>query len=214
MRVLPNARSRCTTSVDRSQITGLVLSGGLARRMGGVDKGLQPFGGQPLALRAARRLQPQVAAVAINANRHIDTYAAWGWPVWPDADDRFAGPLAGVLAGLRSAATPWLACVPCDGPHFPPDLVARLAPKTDDADVVMPVTLDPATGQPQPQPVFSLLRCALRDDLAAWLDGGGRKFETWARRHRCVMLPFSQPGDATAFVNVNTPEELARWERP
>ena len=197
--------------IDRRAVTGLVLSGGLARRMGGVDKGLQPFGGQPLALRAARRLQPQVAAVAINANRHLDAYAAWGWPVWPDADDRFAGPLAGVLAGLRSAATPWLACVPCDGPHFPPDLVARLAPKTDDADVVMPVTLDPATRQPQPQPVFSLLRCALRDDLAAWLDDGGRKFETWARRHRCVMLPFDQPGDATAFVNVNTPEELARW---
>lgn len=199
--------------MNTADITGLVLAGGLGRRMGGVDKGLQLFQGQALAARALQRLAPQVGAVAVNANRHLDAHAAWGVPVWPDADDRFAGPLAGLLAGLRQARTPWLVCVPCDCPHFPLDLVARLLPHAALADVVMPVTTEP--GDPprrQPQPVFSLVRCALADDLAAWLAGGGRQVEGWAARLRCVQVPF---GDAEAFANANTLHELQRLsDRP
>lgn len=192
--------------MNPADITGLVLAGGLGRRMGGVDKGLQPFGGRPLALWALEHLRPQVGGVAVNANRHLDVYSTWGVPVWPDADGSFAGPLAGLLAGLRQAATPWLACVPCDSPLFPHDLVARLAAHAAQADVVMPVTVDAATGRRQPQPVFSLVRCSLADDLAGFLAGGGRRFEAWAERLRCVQLPFD---DAQAFANANTLPELA-----
>ncbi|MFN6994737.1 MAG: molybdenum cofactor guanylyltransferase MobA [Aquincola tertiaricarbonis] len=197
--------------MNMSDITGLVLAGGLGRRMGGVDKGLQPFEGQPLARRALERLRPQVGPLMLNANRHLDVYAAWGVPVWPDADDQFAGPLAGMLAGLRHADTPWLACVPCDGPHFPPDLVQRLAAHAEAADVVMPVTLDPDTGRRQPQPVFGLLRRSLADDLAGFLADGGRQVEAWAARLRCVQVPFA---DARAFANANTAQDLARLSRP
>lgn len=197
--------------MNMSDITGLVLAGGLGRRMGGVDKGLQPFEGQPLARRALERLRPQVGPLMLNANRHLDVYAAWGVPVWPDADDQFAGPLAGMLAGLRHADTPWLACVPCDGPHFPPDLVQRLAAHAEAADVVMPVTLDPDTGRRQPQPVFGLLRRSLADHLAGFLADGGRQVEAWAARLRCVQVPFA---DARAFANANTAQDLARLSRP
>lgn len=196
--------------MNTSDITGLILAGGLGRRMGGVDKGLQPFEGQPLALRALQRLRPQVGGVMLNANRHLDMYAAWGVPVWPDADDQFAGPLAGILAGLRQVGTPWLACVPCDCPHFPLDLVQRLAAQAADADVVMPVTAD-STGRTQPQPVFSLLRSTVADDLAQFLSSGGRQVEAWATRLRCVQLRFD---DTAAFANANTVQELARLERP
>lgn len=196
--------------MNPSDITGLVLAGGLGRRMGGVDKGLLPFEGVPLARRALERLRPQVGALMLNANRHLDVYAAWGVPVWPDADDQFAGPLAGLLAGLRHAGTPWVACVPCDCPHFPPDLVQRLAAHAADADVVMPVTPAPDGGRPQPQPVFSLVRRHLADDLSQFLAAGGRKVEAWAARLRCVQVPFH---DSAAFANANTAQELARLER-
>lgn len=194
-----------------ADITGLVLAGGLGRRMGGVDKGLQSFQGQPLAARALQRLAPQVGAVAVNANRHHDVYAAWGAPVWPDADDRFAGPLAGLLAGLSRAGTDWLVCVPCDCPHFPLDLVQRLAAHAADADVVMPVTVDATSGRRQPEPVFSLVRRSLRDDLQRFLAEGGRRFETWAARGRCVQVVFP---DAAAFANANTLQDLARLDTP
>jgi molybdopterin-guanine dinucleotide biosynthesis protein A len=201
------------TAPARQEITGLVLAGGLARRMGGVDKGLQPFRGQPLARHALERLRPQVGTLMLNANRHLDVYAAWGVPVWPDATGDFAGPLAGLLAGLDHARTPWVACVPCDGPAFPPDLVARLAAHAADADVVMPVTParqdGPAPARPQPQPVFSLVRRAVADDLRGFLAAGGGSVEAWARRLRCVELPFD---DAAAFANANTLAELSRLE--
>ena len=106
-------------SIDRQQITGLVLAGGRGSRMGGVDKGLQNHQGVPLALHALLRLQPQVGEVMINANRNLGAYESMGVPVWPDAQADFPGPLAGVLAGLERCETPYLVTVPCDTPNFP-----------------------------------------------------------------------------------------------
>ena len=104
--------------IDRSQITGLILAGGRGSRMGGVDKGLQPYHGVPLALHALMRLAPQVGELMINANRNLAAYESFGAAVWPDATDEFAGPLAGFLAGLERCETPLLATVPCDTPAF------------------------------------------------------------------------------------------------
>ena len=189
--------------VERHAITGLVLAGGRGTRMGGVDKGLQDFHGQPLALHALNRLRPQVGGLVLSANRHLADYAAFGVPVWPDADAEFAGPLAGMLAGLAHCPTPYLATVPCDAPLFPQDLVARLA--AVDADIVVATAPDD-TGVQRTQPVFCLLRTHLHASLAAFLAAGGRKVGQWMAQHHCERVAF---GGAMAFANANTLAELA-----
>lgn len=205
-----------------ADITGLVLAGGRGSRMGGVDKGLQPFRGQPLAQRALLRLAPQVGPLRLNANRHAEVYAAWGVPVCPDPLADYPGPLAGLLAGLRDCPTPWLLSVPCDSPLFPADLAARMAAvaQAEDAEIVLASApeaenTDSAPGAPvlRPQPVFCLLRSSLADSLAAYLDGGGRKIATWTARHRCALAAFDQAGDdPRAFANANTLAELQALE--
>lgn len=190
-------------------ITGLILAGGRGTRMGGVDKGLQSFQGEPLVLHALRRLRPQVTTVAISANRHLTTYEAHGVPVWPDPLPDYPGPLAGMLSGLMQARTPWLLTVPCDAPRFPADLASRLhlAALAEQADLALPVT-------DRPQPAFCLVATSLRDSLSRFLREGQRKVETWTRQHRCVHVPFDLPGDdPLAFANLNTLEELRQLER-
>jgi molybdopterin-guanine dinucleotide biosynthesis protein A len=195
-------------------ITGLVLAGGRGSRMGGVDKGLQPFGGTPLARHALARLRPQVGALAVNANRHLDQYLFMGEPVWPDADTLFAGPLAGLLAGLTRSRTPWLATVPCDSPRFPRDLVRRLAEAAIASDTPIAMAASSAGRGPVIEPVFCLVHTDLRDDLAEALAGGVRALREWAGHHSPALAVFDQPGDdPQAFANANTLEELAALER-
>ena len=107
-------------------ITGIVLAGGLGRRMGGVDKGLVDFLGKPLVAHVIQRLNPQVDEILINANREIDRYAAFGHPVIQDDIEGFAGPLAGLHKGMREAKHPYVLTVPCDSPLLPMNLVGRL----------------------------------------------------------------------------------------
>jgi len=190
-------------------ITGLVLAGGRGLRMGGVDKGLQDFQGQPLALHALQRLRPQVGQVLINANRHHDAYAAFGAPVVADASQDFAGPLAGVLAGLQHCTTPWLLAVPCDAPGFPLDLAHRLAAAAAREGASAAVAQDrDAQGQPRLQPVFCLVHVSLQGSLQAWLEGGGRRARSWLESQHAAREMFDGPGDALAFFNANTPGDL------
>ena len=203
---------RRAMTLAASDITGLVLAGGQGTRMGGVDKGLQPFRGQPLALRTLRRLQAQTGTTLISANRHLADYAAFGVPVWPDDgyEGPLAGPLAGLLAGLAHCHTPWLLAVPCDTPFFPTDLAARLAAaaQREQADIALAAAHDGAL-----QPVFCLLRATLQADLAARLQRGDRKVRAWQARHRCTTVVFNQPGDhPAAFANANTLAELQALE--
>jgi molybdenum cofactor guanylyltransferase len=196
--------------IDAEEVTGLVLAGGRGSRMGGADKGLQNHRGVPLALHALLRLQPQVGALLINANRNIGAYEALGAPVWPDPIDGFAGPLAGFMAGLEHCETPWLVTVPCDTPDFPQDLVARLAEAAarEGAEIAYATTLE--DGREQPHPVFCLLRSELMESLVAFLHGGGRKIDAWFAQHRSARVPFA---DASAFFNANTAAELAQLQR-
>lgn len=213
-----HAAAPMSNADPRRLITGLVLAGGRGSRMGGVDKGLQLLGGQALVWHALERLRPQVGALAINANRHLEDYARLGVPVWPDAQADFPGPLAGMLAGLEGCATEWLVTVPCDTPRFPADLVARLygAAHAARARVAMPVTdeaagdgaQDPRRTGPQAQPVFCLLHRSLREPLAAALAAGERKIERFTRAQGQVLVPFTASGDAQAFFNANTEEDL------
>jgi molybdopterin-guanine dinucleotide biosynthesis protein A len=197
-------------TIRRDEITGLVLAGGRGSRMGGIDKGLQNHRGVPLALHALLRLQPQVGAMLVNANRNLGPYEAFGAPVWPDPIEGYVGPLAGFVAGLEHCETPWLVTVPCDTPDFPTDLVQRLARAASEqqAEIAYAVTFE--DGRQQPQAVFCLLQSTLLESVIAFLDGGGRKIDAWFAQHRAVAVRFD---DARAFFNVNTNEELARLQR-
>lgn len=191
------------------QITGLVLAGGQGSRLGGVDKGLQIFGGEPLALRALRRLAPQVGRLMISANRHLDTYARMGAPVWPDPPELagYQGPLAGVLAGLQHCDTPWLVTVPCDCPHFPADLVAQLAAAAQaaQADIAVAATRT-ADDTLALEPAFCLMKRELHTSLLAYLHTGQRQIQRWTAQHRRAEAVFDEPA---AFFNINTPDDLA-----
>lgn len=190
-----------------AQITGLVLAGGRGSRMGGIDKGLQLYQGRPLVQHALERLAPQVGALMINANRHLDAYAAFGVPVWPDTLADYPGPLAGLAAGLAHCPTPYLASVPCDSPHFPTELVARLAAALARADAQVAVAAAVEDGALRTQPVFCLLHTSLLPGLLAFLHGGQRKVGAWLATQRCVQVRFDE---AAAFFNANTLADLQR----
>ena len=198
-------------------ITGLILAGGRGSRMGGVDKGLQNFRGQPLAQQTLVRLQQQSLPpqdILINANRNLAAYQSLGVPVWPDSLDGFAGPLAGFLTGLEHCQTPLLLTVPCDSPLFPLDLVQRLVQAMADQDADLAMAAAPeADGAVRPQPVFCLLKTELLESLIKFTQGGGRKIDAWTGQHRCATAPFDLPSDsAHAFANANTLAELQELE--
>ncbi len=194
-------------------ITGLVLAGGQGSRMGGVDKGLQAWHGEPLAQHALRRLQAQVGAVMLSANRHLDTYSAMGAPVWPDRQSGYCGPLAGLLSGLEHCPTPWLLTVPCDAPLFPTDLAQRLAQAAAHSGTLLAMASAREGAPPaplRPQPVFCLVHRSLHGDLARYLADGGRKAMAWASAHQPALVAFDAPDDdPNAFANANTLAELA-----
>ena len=203
--------------IRRSDITGLILAGGRGQRMGGRDKGLQPFAGRPLVEHAIARLRPQVGALLISANRNRDAYAAAlgadsADGVISDEIQDFSGPLAGMLAGLRAACTDYVLTVPCDAPYLPDDLGERLCaalnalPEADaDApDSARPLAAFAATAQ-GPHPVFALVHRSLADDLAATLAAGEHRVRAWLARHKAVQVHF---GDERPFYNVNTLDDL------
>ena len=191
----------------RTLVTGVLLAGGRAERMGGRDKGLLPLAGEPLITQGVRRLKPQVAELLISANRHLERYQQFGCRVVSDGEgEQFRGPLAGMRAALGAATTPWVLTAPCDSPRLPPDYAARMWAARMDAGTVASV----AYGEGCWQPVFALVSVRLRDDLAAWLAAGKGGVGRWLQRHRPARVEF--PNWPALFRNVNTPEELARLE--
>jgi molybdopterin-guanine dinucleotide biosynthesis protein A len=192
---------------DPVRLTGLILAGGQGRRMGGVDKGLQLLHGRPMVEWVLERLEPQVTAVVINANQHQADYARYGRRVVADEIGGFAGPLAGLHAGLKANVHPFLVTVPCDSPFLPRDLVSRLhaALVAQHADLAVAKTGD------QPHPVFALVRAALSTHLAGFLEAGGRKIDGWYAALQVVEVPFDD--QAEAFSNINTRDELAELEK-
>jgi len=194
---------------------GVILAGGLSRRMGGGDKGLLPLAGKPLLQHAIDRLRPQVAGLVLNANGDPARFADFGLPVVADTIEGFAGPLAGVLAGMDYAADHGfdrIVTAAADTPFFPADLVARLAAATDaKTPLAMAATTDPERGVSR-HPTFALWPVGLRDDLRAALTGGVRKVIAWTDRHGCANVTF-EGGAIDPFFNVNTPDDMARAEQ-
>ena len=193
--------------ISAADVAGIVLAGGQGRRMGGVDKGLVELAGQPMIAHVLARFRPQVGELVINANQNLDRYAEFGVPVAPDTVGGFAGPLAGLHAGLARTSKPFVCTVPCDSPFLPSDLVARLstALESERAQLAVARTFD------QPHPVFALMRRDVLPGLAAFLDGGGRKIDAWYAALAVTEVAFDD--EAEAFRNINTKDELAGIER-
>src|SRR5918912_814539 len=183
-------------------VSGVILAGGLGRRMGGVDKGLQLLRGKPMIEWVLERLAPQVDDIVINANQNIERYEAYGHRVVRDQIAGFAGPLAGLHAGMKAVKHPLLVTVPCDSPLLPLDLVERLRGALDGKDLAVAKTGD------QPHPVFALVKRDCRESLEAFLAQGGRKIDAWYAALKVVEVSFDDEADA--FRNINTLEELGK----
>lgn len=198
-------------------VVGVLLAGGQSRRMGGRDKSLITLAGRPMLAHVIERLAPQVDRLVINSNAPVEQFAAFGLPVIADGISGFAGPLAGVLAGMRwaQAAVPtarFVATAATDTPFFPVDFVSRLQAVSDERAIAL------ASSNGRLHPVFGLWPVALCNDLEVWLTGGdNRKVLAWVERHRLAEIDFA-PLSAGAheaidpFFNANTPAELEQAE--
>lgn len=188
-------------------ITGAILAGGQARRMGGADKGLIALHGKPLITYVIDTIKPQVGNLIINANRNLDQYNTFGYPVIQDALPGQAGPLAGMASALLAAETDYVLIVPCDSPYLPHDLAARLATALTQAHAEIAMAHDGT----RMQPVVALLQRDLANNLAGdmlqSIQRGHNKTERWMTSRRLALADFSdQP---QAFKNINTTEDIA-----
>lgn len=195
------------SSLKTDRVSAIVLAGGRARRMGGADKGWLDLAGRPLVARVLDRLAGQAGEVIISANRHLERYAALGWPVVPDPADDFPGPLAGIAAAGREAQGEWLLVVPCDTPFLPEDLAPRMLAeaRTQDTRLVR------AADHQQTHYAIMLFRRELLPDLADYLASGERRVQSWQARHHPADVVFTDPPHA--FMNLNSPEDVSRAER-
>lgn len=185
-------------SISPEQITGLILAGGRGTRMGGQDKGLVAVNGRPLIEQVLEALRPQVGSVIISANRNIDRYQIYGYPVVADGMPGYPGPLAGILAGLDIAPTGWMLVVPCDSIRFPPDLARRLALEAVEGHALAVCSRD----GDRTQPLHTLLATQLRQSLRDYLNAGHRRVLGWFEQMNAPSVDFAdyqQP-----FPNLNS----------
>ncbi len=194
------------TALSRSKITGVILAGGQARRMGGIDKGLLELRGKPLVAHVIFALKPQVENIIISANSGIDRYVGFGYQVVADTLPDHPGPLAGILSAMLAATTEYILTVPCDTPLLPPDLMLRLS-STLARNHAEACTVHDGM---RIQPLFTLLRRELAASIFDYLNKGDNKVELWLQRQKLALADFSdQPA---AFYNINTREELMAIE--
>ncbi len=200
------------------KIAGVILAGGLSRRMGGGDKSLHSLNGKSLIGHVIERLHGQAVPIALNANGNPSRFSAFGLPIIPDAAADFAGPLAGVLAAMRWAAEDaplarFIVSAACDTPFFPSDLVEKLLSSTNGTYPCIAL----AASAGKAHPVFALWPVVLADDLALSLQTGTRKVLHWIEHHPHFMTEFAFAdfgGNLVdPFFNVNTPGDLAEAER-
>ena len=193
--------------LPQQDITGVILAGGRSQRMGGEDKGLIRIDGRPMIDHIIGTLGPQVGPLLINANRNLEDYRRFGYPVVPDSMGDFYGPLVGMASALQATETEYLLTVPCDSPLLPHNLAQALygALHTHQAEISV------AHDGVRMQPVFALLRRDLLANLLVYLEAGGRKIDTWYAQHRLVIVDFSDRADT--FFNVNTQQERRMLER-
>ena len=189
-----------------NNVTGLILAGGLARRMEGQDKGLILFRGIGIAQRIAQQLHAQCESICINANRNASEYRKIGYEVFPDELPDYQGPLSGMLTGLKHVTTPWMITTPCDGPFVAADYVSRMKNSVDTNDHNIAV----ASCNGRLQPVYALLNQSLIKSLEMFLQSGERKIDKWYQQHLYSVVDFTDTPEM--FENINTPEQLQALE--
>ncbi|MGL4860897.1 MAG: molybdenum cofactor guanylyltransferase MobA [Enterobacteriaceae bacterium] len=187
-----------------SAITGIILAGGRATRMGGKDKGLVCFSDKPLYQHVLARLQPQVNTIVISANRHQQEYQLAGYPVIADSMANYPGPLAGMLTGLQHSATEWILVVPCDTPFLPMDLAQRLWQQKGDALIAC------AGDGERVHPTMVLMHRSVEPALSLYLQQGERKVMLFFSQQNAAVIHF--PQDPQSFRNINTLEECQQWQ--
>ncbi|GGK77973.1 molybdenum cofactor guanylyltransferase MobA [Amphritea balenae] len=192
---------------NTDQITAVILAGGMARRMGGIDKGWMGLDGKPLIRHVLDRIQPQTGRCLINANRSLDAYGTLGLPVVTDLAGDFEGPLMGIATGLHHAATEWVLFAPCDSPFLPVDLAERMLSQAEEQSADIAVAHD---GK-RLQPVVALIKRSLLESLQAVLAAGERKIDRWYAQHRMIEVDFSDSPDG--FINVNRRDDLAELQQ-
>lgn len=191
-------------SIAPADITALILAGGRGSRMGGSDKGLLPFRDTCLAGAVIAAIRPHVGAVLVSANRNLEAYARLGAPVVCDSLPGFQGPLAGILAGMERAVTPYLLTLPCDGPFVGPELAPRLSAALERSPADVAVAHD---GE-RLQAAYALLRRSLMPALRKAIEAGERKTQAWYCAQNWTEVDFSDhPG---WFLNLNAPEDYRR----
>jgi molybdopterin-guanine dinucleotide biosynthesis protein A len=191
---------------SQTKVTGVILAGGLARRMNNQDKGLVNFKGRPMISYAIAAMLPVVDQLIINANRNRERYRQFGLPVVADQTDTFDGPLAGVLTAMIHADVDVLVVMPCDSPLVKAEHLRKLLSTRAEQDADVAVAFD---GE-RLHPVFMAIRTALRDSLEAYLSSGERKIGLWLEQLNRVKTDFSDTPDI--FANVNTMTELSALE--
>ena len=194
-------------TLAKEKITAVILAGGRAQRMGGEDKGLLPVHGKPMIEHIIDSLQPQVGQILINANRNLERYQQYGYPVVTDIMGEYFGPLVGMASGIQNAQTEYVVTVPCDSPLLPDNLVSNLSNQLQKEGAELAVAHD----GDRMQPVFALLRCDLLPDLLHYLEYGGRKIDTWYAQHRTALADFSTA--ANSFMNINSPADQEAIEK-
>ncbi|QGU17413.1 molybdenum cofactor guanylyltransferase MobA [Leclercia sp. 119287] len=188
-----------------SSITGVVLAGGKASRMGGKDKGLQELNGMPLWQHVARTLHKQVSTLVVSANRNIATYQESGYPVYADLLADYPGPLAGMLSVMQQCDAEWFLFCPCDTPFIPDYLAERLVKYRETAPVVW------AHDGDRDHPTIALMHRQLMPVLESYLAAGERRVMDFMRQAGGHSVEFSDMKQA--FINMNTLEEIQTIQR-
>ena len=192
---------------SKKNIQAHILAGGRASRIQGMDKGLLALNGKPLVKHVIERLATQVSSICISANRHLEEYESYGWPVIRDNQQGFLGPLVGIHTAMLACECEWLLTVPVDSPFLPEDLLPRLSQAVVADQTPLAVVHD-GKGL---QPTFCLLHQSLVGSLQHYLQQGGRKTGEWLRQQEPALADYSDNPDA--FTNINTSEDLALAEQ-
>lgn len=188
--------------INKDDITGVILAGGQARRMGGEDKGLIMLSNKPMIEYIIDAFKPQTGTLIINANRNHEQYSKYGLEIITDELSGYCGPLAGMASALQTVKTDYIVTAPCDSPFVPNDLVERLSHAFEDNNVEISV----AHNGERMQPVFCILKKSLQQSLSDYLDSGERKIDRWFKQHQLAIADFSDIPET--FDNINTPEDI------
>ena len=186
-------------------ITVVILAGGKGRRMGGQDKGLVNYKNHSLVQHVIDAISLQTSQIVINANRNVDEYATFGYPVIEDTLTDFQGPLAGFVATMSSVTTDYILTLPCDGPVITENYVTKMLQGLNQTEAELAIASDGS----RMQPVYALIPVNLKNSLNQYLASGERKIDCWYQQHDFTLVEFE--ADSEFFTNINTPQDLKKY---